>query len=223
MSRYRDDKWLYISRYIDMEDVVDHPFRTWNKEGLSSNKNISMKIYCMPLPRSIESWNWTNISMNVIESDVRRYPFAPWDKISLSGNKNISIHMFSVSLDNATGHYDTHILSSRVTLDEVSRHCNYCWYRNILSNNSNITSEVMDLYLPNAIGEWNESLLQTRNIYEEEYIPIIDIISRHDILHLYRTRDTRYDYILPIKIVDMLDRVGMSVSNWNTDLDIICQ
>lgn len=36
--------WKHLPRYIDIQEVIDHPYQSWDKDGLSSNKGITIEI-----------------------------------------------------------------------------------------------------------------------------------------------------------------------------------
>jgi hypothetical protein len=48
--------YSYISKYIIQEDVINNPNLPWDKECLSSNKNITLGILSMNLPNSTGKW-----------------------------------------------------------------------------------------------------------------------------------------------------------------------
>ena len=84
--------WYYISQYISISEVCNHPDETWDRRRLSQNKDITTDlIHNIVLPNAIDKWSWVSISENISILDVYKYPDQSWYKNGLSRSKNLTI------------------------------------------------------------------------------------------------------------------------------------
>ena len=71
--------WFRISRSIPISEVYKYPEETWNRYGLSQNKDISIDlIHNLVLPHARGDWRWYYISSNIPISEVYKYPDETW-------------------------------------------------------------------------------------------------------------------------------------------------
>jgi hypothetical protein len=103
-----DDQWnwYYISKRISMKDVINNPNERWDREGLSQNINICMKVINMDLPNAIGKWDWEYISSRISIEDIVNHPNETWSRYFLSFNMNISLEVTRMNLPNATGEWE---------------------------------------------------------------------------------------------------------------------
>ena len=75
----REWDWFDISENIPISEVYKYPDETWDRSGLSCNKNITIDlIHNLVLPRSIYDWEWEHISQYIQISEVCKYPDKKW-------------------------------------------------------------------------------------------------------------------------------------------------
>ena len=100
--------WYSISYIIPISEVYDNPNETWNKNGLSQNKGITIDlIHNLVLPNARSMWHWFDISQNISVSEVYKYPDEIWHREGLSQNKGITIDLVhNLILPNTRGQWD---------------------------------------------------------------------------------------------------------------------
>ena len=72
--------------------MYKYPDETWDREGLSWNKGITIDlIRKIVLSYATSHWDWYYISESISITNVYRYPDEPWDREGLSLNKDLAI------------------------------------------------------------------------------------------------------------------------------------
>ena len=80
-----------------MQEVIDNPERTWNREGLSRNRGISIHLIdTLVLPNATDEWNWLFISEYIDIQEVVKHPYREWNKEGLSQNRGITLFLIDM-------------------------------------------------------------------------------------------------------------------------------
>jgi hypothetical protein len=152
-----------------MEDVINNPNERWNRNNLSKNKNISMKVINMNLTNMLGKWDWNAISTQISMEDVIRYPNETWCKQGLSMNGKINMKVIRMNLPNAYRHWNWIHISKHISMEDVINNLDEPWSKYNLSQNKNICMKVINTHLPNATSEWKWDYI-SMNIKIEDII-----------------------------------------------------
>jgi hypothetical protein len=212
--------WGYISSLIPIEDVINNPNETWNRYGLSYNKNICMKVIDMDLPNAIGSWNWFWISMNIGMEDVIRCPNEKWNKYNLSMNREINMIVIKAILPNAIGNWDWSDISSNISMEDVINNPRETWNKTWLSSNGRMSTSIMKIRLPKSTGNWNTYNLPERKVHKNISLSNYDVLS---IVKRYSRRDLSSCTWISMFWIRFKDRVGICRDPiWSSDISILC-
>jgi hypothetical protein len=148
--------------------------------------------------------------------DVIKYPNERWDRDNLSQNNNICMDVIRMNLPNATEDWNWECISRRISLEDVIKYPNEKWDKEHLYANELVSNSIVDIILSESRENIHERLEESR---------IQSLIGYHDILSCVRNEgknDVSTHKLISIDIMDHIDRVGMNVSKWNRDIDIMC-
>jgi hypothetical protein len=144
-------QWDFISRAIDIRAVIDHPDRTWNREWLSMNKEITIDLIDnLELPNAVDDeWCWRFISQYIDIKEVYDHPDRPWDKDGLSRNKGITIDLIdNLVMSNVVEEWNWDLLQERCPITDYIRYPDKKWSKEVLSRNPNIKILYIDIIDP---------------------------------------------------------------------------
>ena len=168
--------WGYISNYINIQEVINHPHKPWSKEGLSLHRDISLSVIDTVMPNTTDEWNWKYISKYINIREVINNPNRTWDRDGLSWNKGITIYLIdTLVLPNATGKWNWRCISCSISIQEVGKYPQRPWDRNNLSLNKGLTIEIMSLFDHGYIHEL-QHLYYPKIQYRDSYLCDIDIL-----------------------------------------------
>ena len=89
--------WEYLSKHINIQEVINHPDKPWNRRALSENRGISLYVInTLSLIHGKRGWSSRYISECINIQEVLRYPHQRWDKRGLSYNKGITIEIIDL-------------------------------------------------------------------------------------------------------------------------------
>ena len=96
--------------------MYDNPYETWNRGGLSKNKDITIDlIHNLSLPHTTGDWDWFYISENISISEVYKYPDETWNRGGLSWNENLTIDLIhNLVLPRATNIWNWYPISKYI-------------------------------------------------------------------------------------------------------------
>lgn len=103
---------LHDSLRVSMDIVLANPYYPWNRQSLSNNRNIDMRVILIDLPNATGTWSWYHISKHIDMDDVRIHRIRPWNRDGLSRNPGITLDIVNdVYMPNASGHWDWDIMN----------------------------------------------------------------------------------------------------------------
>lgn len=153
-SKYTYSKFNYffISKYIDIREVINHPNEPWSREGLSCNKGLTMDIIkYLNMPNATGNWNWSDISKYIDIQEIMNNPDEPWNKKFISNNIGITFDIANtIKLPNSINSWDYSNISLVVHTNNMKYvRSNYMknthWYKNWLSSNKDLTIKDIDI------------------------------------------------------------------------------
>jgi hypothetical protein len=205
--------WDAISENIKMEDVIRYPNEKWNRYSLSSNNNTTIEVVHMNLPNAIEEWDWYYLSECIDIKNVFRYPNETWSRNGLSMNKKIIMDVINMDLPNATGEWKWRYISTYISMEDLIRYPNEKW-------------DMVGLYQNKELYGMVDIILSRENIDKRiQESRIQSLVRFHDILSCIRyegKEDVSNHKRLSVDMIEMVDRVGMCMSKWKNDIDIVC-
>lgn len=84
--------WYNTSYKIDFNEIITHPYCTWDKGGLSVRHDITVDfIHNFDLPNATGEWNFDDLSECISIKEIRKHPELPWIRSKLSDNIEITI------------------------------------------------------------------------------------------------------------------------------------
>lgn len=215
--------WFDISSGVPIRLVREHPLLPWDRDGLSSNKGITVDdVLHLDLPNASGVWDWFYLSMYVPMHDVRINTDQPWNLLGLSNNKELTVDdILNLTLKNATREWKNTSISSSISIVEVRDNPDYKWDLFWLCNNKDITmDDVSRFNLHNWYGlsfslDMKEILVNISEGWDREGLSQNKDISVR-IMEMMDEEEETYDdwhpyymskYILPQDVIDYPDMI----------------
>ena len=153
-----------MSKYVDMQYVLDHPKENWNYDYLSSNPNIKMSDV---LAHPHLKWCWFGLSGNssIGINDVLNNLDKPWVWSKLSTNPSITLRNM---LDHPKLNWDYKYASMNpgISLQDVLDHPEIRWDYDLLSRNPSVS--IHDVINHPEIPWSLKGLVYSKNISPED-------------------------------------------------------
>lgn len=160
----RHDLHNNLSKYVDMQYVLDHPKEHWCYDYLSSNPNIKMSDV---LANPHLKWCWYGLSRNpsIDINDVLNNLYMPWDWNELSENPGITLKNM---LDHPELKWNYRYASRNpsIGIQDVLKHSDIKWDYELLSMNPNVS--IHDVIKYSEIPWSLEGLVCNKNISSED-------------------------------------------------------
>jgi hypothetical protein len=172
-----------------------------------------------------KDWDWNSISRNIGIQDIIDNPHLPWSKRGLSLNKDIN-SIIDIRIPNAIDQWITSLVEIElfhnyrpsqkynISMEYIRSHINEEYNLRSLSYNINLEIDIIELDLPNTIGEWN--------YYSVCSMPKIHISDFRTLLKYCTRKDLSNNIYINIYWMNFIDKVGLTISKWKSDISIIC-
>ena len=108
---YINDTWY--KKYFKW--IQDNPEKPWSWEGISMNKNITMKIV-LDNPDKPWNWDWISMNENITWEIILTYPDKPWDWYGISNNPNITMEFIEKHSDKINFAY---LSTNKFTVEDI--------------------------------------------------------------------------------------------------------
>lgn len=141
--RDRNWNWAFLSKYLDMNDIINHLDLPWAMNFMCINSSLTFEHVMILIERGHKDdldWHFLSIHRNITFDHVSSHLDLPWKWYELSCNPNITIENVLEFIDKPWCGEQLS-LNKHITIDDVINHPDIPWDWLNLSRHPNITLE----------------------------------------------------------------------------------